>query len=367
MMVVNPYTKEDMPWIALDWNMEEWIDTDIGVENGMVIYLCMRNDAYWQDGNQITAKDVAWNFEFIESLTAPEYMQVWKPLIKTEIVDDFSIKLYINATGLWQFYIMVGSALTFPKVAWEDYMGDYDESTTTDYDAAVAYKPWEVLRSSKPGMVTTGPYAAPSGLTMLFGAGPYYFRYWDPLTGKGVVKVSKNPNYWARVNMRKTQTTIGIDGLLFGVQEYEYSDPMPPNYQTVVALRITLVNINMLNVYTISKHVLHYHWATNTYEDTTIQIELDPGEVHTEVIVPLDVFPLPKLVGDLGKRAGTPPSAKWFLYDNVVDGTDLALFLIAMKVGGPILFRLRIDNPLTSQEVEVFTIRADWQEPWWSW
>jgi ABC-type transport system substrate-binding protein len=357
--VINPYTHDDMPWIAWNWTMEEWIDKNQGIENGMILHVYLRNDAYWQDGNQITSADVAWNFEFIESLTPPEYTQVWKPLIKYEIADPYVIRLYINATGLWQAYTMLDSALRFPKPAWEDFVGDYNTTTTVDYNAAVAYQPWTVLRNTKPG--NNGP----SDLTMLYGSGAYYFRYWDKTIGKGILKLSKNPNYWARVNVQNMQTTIGIDGLLYGWQQYELSDPTPPNYETTVAIRTTLTNVNMFSPVNISKHLIMYHWPTNMYEDTAMQITLSSGQVHTEVIIK-DLIPLPNRIGDLGKRTGTPPSAKWFLYDDVVDGTDLALFLIALKGNAPILFRMLIDNPATLQEVEVIRIDVEWMEPWWS-
>jgi hypothetical protein len=127
-------------------------------------------------------------------------------------------------------------------------------------------------------------------------------------------------------------------------------------------MRIVLSNINMLSSINISEHLTTYHWVTNTYEETNTQLTLDPGQVYTEAFN-LDVFPLPSVVGDLGKKMGSPPSAKWFLYDNVVDGTDLAMFLIALKGNAPILFRIIIDNPATQQETEIIRIDAEWEEP----
>jgi hypothetical protein len=345
--VINPYTHEDMPWIALNWTMEDWSDSNYGVENGMIMTLNLRNDTYWQDGNQITTADIAWNFDFIKSLTPPELATIWQQLIKTEIKSDYQIKLYTNSTGLWNFYKFADVALRFPKIAWEDYVGDYNATTTADYNTAVAYQPWTILRNTKPG--NNGP----SDLTMLYGTGPYYFRYWNKTTGKGVVKLSKNPNYWARVNVRNMQTAIGVDGLLFGCQGYKSNS---------FDMRIVLSNINMLSSINISEHLTMYHWVTNTYEETNTQLTLDPGQVYTEAFN-LDVFPLPSVVGDLGKKMGSPPSAKWFLYDNVVDGTDLAMFLIALKGNAPILFRIIIDNPATQQETEIIRIDAEWEEP----
>jgi len=375
--VVNPYTEADMPWIALNWTIEPWADKNYGVNNGMVIDVWIRDDAYWQDGNHITTEDMRWSYEFIESLTAPEFLQVWQPLIKTEVIGPYEMQMFVNATGLWQFYITMGSALTFPKAAWEDFEGDYNPDTTTDYDAAVAYTPWTVLRSSKPGMVTTGPYAAPSDLTMLYGAGPYYFRYWDKLTGKGVVKLSKNPNYWARVNMRKTQTTLGIDGLLTGKWYGEYWGPTPfgtpEPIPAPVVLNVALIDINMKASITFSKDITMFHWGTNAYANTHELITLNPGDTDYELLT-VDLFPLASVVGDLGKRAGTPPSAKWFQYDGKVDGTDLALFLNALTnktIAGvkqyPVLLEIKLDVETPSHiEITWIKIFADWLEPSWS-
>jgi peptide/nickel transport system substrate-binding protein len=42
-----------------------------------------------------------------------------------------------------------------------------------------------------------------------------------------------------------------------------------------------------------------------------------------------------RTIGDIGSRVGSPPSAQFFAYDQKVDGTDLALFLVCFKNAAP--------------------------------
>jgi len=187
---VDPYTHEDIPWIATRWEMEPWSSPGEGVENGMIIRFWIRNDVYWQDGDHVTAEDIAWNFEFLESLTPPEYEPIWNYLVRYNVVHDYLIELYVNATGYWKLLEFAGSALQFPRTAWQDYMGDYNSTTITDYENAIAYKPWTVPHPNPP--------PDKPQLTMLYGTGPYWFEWWDPTIGKGLIKLNKNNGYWVR-------------------------------------------------------------------------------------------------------------------------------------------------------------------------
>lgn len=276
--VVDPYTHEDRPWIACKWKMIPWVDLAEHVDNGMIIKLWLRNDVYWQDGDPVTAQDIAWNFDFIESLTPPEYIPIWQGLIKTQIVNDYLIELFINATGLWKFYEFAGTILQFPKPAWEDYMGDYNPATTADYDAAVAYSPWEVLRNTKPGNL------GPADLTMLYGTGPFYFQWWDTTIGLGVIKAKalKTPplDYWARAaslpNGQLPQ--IYVEGQCSKL----YLDVLTPK------IIHTFLDIEIFNID--SKEPCEYTWTLMM--DGTVAIAtgvgaLDPIKVNlTKVVLP---------------------------------------------------------------------------------
>ena len=304
-LLVNPYYQYDVPWIINTWDIDPWHDYTIGVTNGMILTFNIRHDVTWQDGDPVTIEDVAWNFEFLESLTPPEYYGIWEYLIKYETVGDYTIKLYVNATGLWKFYEFAGSILTFPQLAWEDYMGDYNSSTTADYTAATEYKPWEVPHPSPPSW-------APE-LTMLYGTGPYYFTNWDPLVGKGVIYLKKNTEYWARKALQKS-ADAGYTGLLFGLSTEEAS----PRYYTFTFHNLLTTAEWSLNDVWISVKDCYPPFA-RPGEDVTIE----PYGYWQVTVGPQE----PKVTGDLG--GGIPP--RFFDYDGACNSKDYSLFLRALK------------------------------------
>ena len=299
---IDPYTHADMPWVAYKWEIKEWIDWGLGVENGMIIKYYLRNDVTWQDGTPVTAQDIAWNFDFIESITAPEQMIIWEPLVKTEVVNDYAIELYVNATGLWKFHEMSGIALVYPETAWAAYKGDYNPSTTGDYTAAYSYKPWTVPHPSPP--------LDKPDLTMLYGTGPYWFRWWDPTIGKGVIKMTKNVNYW--VSKALAESPAGLPGLLTSITTEEGS----------VYYTVQFTNLNPTTPLTFT------YWGAfkdvgSTGPRVGISIALNPFQSVTFTYGPAS----PKRTGDLG--GGTP--ARFFDYDNACEGRDLSLLLRVMK------------------------------------
>jgi hypothetical protein len=305
--ILDPYYQKDIPWVANNWKIEEWIDPRLGVSNGMIITFWLREDVTWQDGDPVTAEDVAWNFEFLESLTPPEYLPIWEPLVKYEVVDDYCIKLFVNQTGYWKFLEFADSALTFPRTAWEAYMGDYDPETYDDYNAMTLYKPWEVHHPSPPSW-------APD-LTMLYGTGPYYFPYggWDPTVGKGVIQIRKNTEYWARKAAQKG-AAFGMPGLIFGVSKESTS----PTYYT---FRFT--NVNPTQPWTLTNLWISVKDCYPPFLRPGSTITINPWSSYSVTVGPQK----PKVTGDLG--GGTPP--RFFDYDDVCDSKDYSLFLRALK------------------------------------
>jgi ABC-type transport system substrate-binding protein len=196
LMTIDPYTHVDIPWIACKWQMVPWVDIGMGVDNGMIVRFWLRDDVYWQDGSHVTAKDVAWNFEFLESLTPPEYEPIWSTLVKTEVRHEYLIDLYVNATSYWKLLEFAASALTFPKIIWFPLMGDYDPLTTVDYTTATQFQPWAITYEAWTGC--PDPILGDDYLTCLMGTGPYIFQWWDTLVGQGLIFLKKHYTYWMK-------------------------------------------------------------------------------------------------------------------------------------------------------------------------
>lgn len=195
---VDPYTHDDMPWIALKWEMIPWESEDPYVPNGMIVKFWIRDDVYWQDDNHVTAADIKWNFDFIKSIEAPEYITVWLYYIKSEVVNDQVIKIYLNATGAPQMYTMAGNALVFPKIVWEPFWGDYTGASEWD--------PWNEDYEAWTGC--PAPIDKP-GLTCLFGTGPFWLKDWNEID---TATLLKNREYWVRL-ATKCQQCNQLPGL----------------------------------------------------------------------------------------------------------------------------------------------------------
>jgi ABC-type transport system substrate-binding protein len=182
--IINPYTHASMPWVVCEWMLEEWISEDPYIPNGMILKLYLRNDVTWHDGDPVSAHDIKWNFDFIEATQSPEFVAIWDPYIKSEIVHDYLLEVYINATGGWVASDFMGNILIFPEVIWAPFYGD---------DAAArAFMPWAVTYDAHVG----SPPPSGLALTCLIGTGPFYLDYWDEVS---IAHLIKNPNYWVQV------------------------------------------------------------------------------------------------------------------------------------------------------------------------
>lgn len=181
--VVNPYTHQDMPWVATHWEIIPWTAPD--GDPGMILKVWLRNDVYWQDGIKVTADDIKWNFDFINSTQAPEYAPILSPFYQgCTVIHDNLIEIFVDGTGQWKAYEFLGAALTFPKIVWEPYWADYAGAT--------AFQPWAVDYQTHTGRVPTG---GRNPMTCLFGTGPFFLDYWD---GVATAHLVKNINYWVR-------------------------------------------------------------------------------------------------------------------------------------------------------------------------
>jgi ABC-type transport system substrate-binding protein len=172
----DPYTQEQIPWCAVDWKMIPWTSEDPYVPNGMIIKIWLRNDIYWQSGEHVTAEDVKWNFDFINSTQAPEFYNTHRLYMGADIIHDYCIKLYINATGLWFQNLYLGGSLAFPRAVWEPFWGDYTGASTWD--------PWNVRYEDWTGC--SSPFVP--DLTCLFGTGPWVLDFWNEVDTAHVIR-----------------------------------------------------------------------------------------------------------------------------------------------------------------------------------
>ena len=174
MIAVNPYTHEDMPWIAESWEVTEW---DVGAgHTWMNLTFHLRRDVFWQDGNPYTAHDAEFSLEFLRDNAIPRYMGMWMWLHDVEVLDDYTFRAIMTTTSQFLLYDVAGQAALLAPQVWSDWDGEllldimqYNPSTDTN---STGMGPWFGAGQGFPG-------------TRLFGTGPGVFEFYNPTLMSG--------------------------------------------------------------------------------------------------------------------------------------------------------------------------------------
>lgn len=354
-----PLNGREEPWIALKTTEAAW--TAPGDVPGEKITFYLRNDVTWQDGTPVTAEDIKWNFDYINHTCPdignpmPEYLPIWSYYVKSEIVDDYTVNIYINTTGHWKVLDYAGVALQFPKVIWQNLITYADIS---------AFKPWKVSYATQVG---SPPPNGLQGLSCLMGTGPFFLN----MTAGGwneadLAVLSRYPGYWINTagNMpaapQYDSTVAGMtpgsivnfwyfddDNITF---DYMITCDNAPNFRIVWVGpaytnpvlddyhgSITLEGVD--NQYMTQSFIQNLPaWTQKFGYRLYIRVLSEvpspggqwPGTWTLKYVVPAKV----KMVaGDLG--GGIPPT--WFNFDGVVDWKDVFLFRDAFLRGNYML------------------------------
>ena len=287
--VYNPYTHDIVPWVATHWEIEPWKLPDNST--GMILWIWLRNDVTWQDGDPVTAEDIKWNFDFINSTQAPEYTPIISPIYQgCEVVHDYLLKIYINGTGFFKAQEFLGSALVYPRQVWEPFWGDYM--------GASSYKPW----------TEAGPADLP---TKLYGTGPWILEYWDEVS---TAKINKNLNYWAR--LASSSSAAGVLGALRVVGR-EATDNTPKIYGT------RGIEIQLLNIDPFEQKTVEYYVELVDKNGASWYIYGSPDSPNTANLDPIDPEILTPTIKDWDKIPVGPVTVK--LYVRFSGETDFSV------------------------------------------
>ncbi len=94
-------------------------------EDGMWVEWTLRDDVYWQDGEQFTAEDVRFTWEFVadEATTATTFA-TYEMIEDIEIIDDFTVRInFREQTPGWFVPFTGGNGLILPEHLFRDYVG----------------------------------------------------------------------------------------------------------------------------------------------------------------------------------------------------------------------------------------------------
>ncbi len=94
-------------------------------EDGMWVEWTLRDDVYWHDGEQFTAEDVRFTWEFVsEEATTATTIDTYTAIEDIEVVDDFTVRLnFTEQTPGWFVPFVGGTGLILPEHLFRDYVG----------------------------------------------------------------------------------------------------------------------------------------------------------------------------------------------------------------------------------------------------
>ena len=162
---MHPDTLEDMPWMAKDWDVGVW-EHEPGKE-GTTITWYLHEGLKWSDGEPFTAEDIKFTIDFLKENKVPRYLPNTQNIVKAELIDELTVKVYFDTVSYWHLYN--ANLFYLPKHIWED---------VEDYNT---FEPW------------LEPHPTMEGFTKLVGHGPFMLKEYRP--GE-FVRLVKNPNYW---------------------------------------------------------------------------------------------------------------------------------------------------------------------------
>ncbi|MDR3254930.1 MAG: ABC transporter substrate-binding protein [Synergistaceae bacterium] len=161
---VDPYTFEDMSWLAESWGIETG-------DKGSILSFTLRPGLKWQDGRPLTVEDVAYSLQFIKDNNVPRFYDNVKDIESIETdAKKRTLRVYMANTSYWHLHNIGGGVLLLPKHILEN---------VPDWRA------WQP---------TNNPHEALDGtiLTELIGTGPFTFR--ESRTGE-YVHMTRNEHY----------------------------------------------------------------------------------------------------------------------------------------------------------------------------
>ncbi|MDR1741113.1 MAG: ABC transporter substrate-binding protein [Synergistaceae bacterium] len=163
---VNPYTFEDIPWLAESWSI------DMG-ERGSVLTFTLREGLLWQDGRPLTAEDVRFSILYVKDAKIPRFYDSVRDVSEIEIIPPRTVRVFMSNTSYWHLH-NIGGMIILPKHVLEK---------------VEDWRTWQPARA---------PHADVDGLeiTELVGSGPFVFR--ESRTGE-YVRMTRNKHYMLEV------------------------------------------------------------------------------------------------------------------------------------------------------------------------
>ena len=158
-------TQSFVPALATDW---EYLED----ENAYLFHL--REGVTWHDGEKFTADDVAFTFNYVKE--HPSWWVDLKSLKQVEVLDDYTVKIYLNTLYAPFLNNDAGTLAILPKHIWQDVD---DPTEFREPESLIGTGPFKLVDYSK----THGTY--------LYEANKDYYRGKPDIDNLKFVKISE--------------------------------------------------------------------------------------------------------------------------------------------------------------------------------
>lgn len=191
LIMYDPYTHENRPWIAYDWDFEAGSWPELGIDYGECVTFYLRNDVYWQDSGAInprtaealiypvTSEDCRYSIEtWVKNWSRYEYHSSlsdpwWNQLVYTETDGPYVFRCYFNNTSIHYLNDIADKALLSPKHVWSIVEEMIQNGTIKDRKK---FQPYKMTYKELTG---NNPPAEYPYMKALVGCGPYVFHHYD--------------------------------------------------------------------------------------------------------------------------------------------------------------------------------------------
>ena len=145
----DPYTLEDIPWIAKNWEVGTWTDLATG-EVKTKIRFTLDTCKKWQDGTPFSAADVKFTVEELpKTLASRGYPPPWwhqkvKFVTTCDIIDPCNIEILFNVNAtMWALH-WIGELKILPKHIWKPIVETGDPTGFAPDPNMIGCGPWRL-------------------------------------------------------------------------------------------------------------------------------------------------------------------------------------------------------------------------------
>jgi peptide/nickel transport system substrate-binding protein len=232
---------------------QQWLVTNTEIsDDGMTVTLDLRDDVFWNDGEQLTAEDVKFTFDYFKVYTHGRFSRDLNPVESTETEGDYRVTLTLAAPSPNLAQAMLADVPIMPQHIWadidnpDDHVFDNVTNVSSGPYKIVEYEPDQFYRLE----ANPDYFAGPPNIDELV-----LVRFADDtgtLAGflAGEVDMIIRPAQPEQIGLLKAIDGVGVsEGPLFTTQLLIYDVEKPPfnNLAVRQAMSLAIDRQDMVN------------------------------------------------------------------------------------------------------------------------